>query len=149
MDNKKNIILLVIGIVLAALICVGLISLLTDGGSDVTPTGESTLATTDTVAETEDVEATEASTQQTTGGDVEIDQTVDPEEKPIDGTIGNTGHEGDTGNKDTDPTVPSENDSDITVDLQPEPTQGEGSTGTETEPTESGDSKIEIDFNDF
>ena len=157
MDNKKNVILLIVGIVLAVLICIGLISLLTDGSSNVNPTGESTLTTTGAAEETNALDATGEPTQKETTGDIEIDQTVDPSEKPVDATIGNHGNEGETGSKGEtgnqvpDPTVPSENDSDITIDLQPEPTQGEDVTGGEAdpEPTGSGDSKTEIDFNDF
>lgn len=150
--NNKNIYLLIVGILCAALICavlIGLVGGFWTGNDNNEQPGESTVNTTEAEPSKE--------TQQAPTGDGDIDEPIDgtrPEIPTV--TTGNGEEEDPTTGKTPEQTTGKDNDdkdddddSDITIDLIPEPSEGEGSSEKPVESTTPTDSKIEIDFNDF
>lgn len=151
--NNKNIYLLIVGILCAALVCavlIGLVGGFWTGDNNSELLGESTVNTTEAEPEKE--------TQQISTNETEIDEPIDstgtrPTVPSV--TTGNGEEEDPTTDKTPEQTTGNDNDnededdSDITIDLIPEPSEGEGPSDKPVDSTTPTDSKVEIDFNDF
>lgn len=167
MDNKKNLYLLIAGVVAAVLVCIVLIGLVSGFwpwqiGTNGDQTGESTVATTDTTVSADPTEVTSGTETTVSSDPAETTDSTQPSGNS--GNQGNSGSQGGQGNSgngttvDPQPTDPEETipvlqpnegeeseDSDIKIELLPDDTKPDSDTSVDsTEPT-----NFEIDFNDF